>query len=150
MKTTPSRRNADAFTVLELLCVIAIIGILAALVLPALSQAKARAKRIQCVEQLHQTGLAFIGFAHDHNGKFPMAVGASEGGSLDSAQSAYQAGGDFISPFRHFRALADELRTPRVLTCPADSRRTAANFVTLSNENVSYFVGLNAELSQPN
>ena len=51
-----------AFTVLELLCVVAIIGILAAILLPTIGQAKDRAKRIACVEQLHQTGIAFTGF----------------------------------------------------------------------------------------
>src|SRR6266481_2726239 len=59
-----------AFTLLELLCVIAIITILAAMLLPALNQAKARAMRIQCVNNLRQNGLAFHSFAHDHNGSF--------------------------------------------------------------------------------
>jgi prepilin-type processing-associated H-X9-DG protein/prepilin-type N-terminal cleavage/methylation domain-containing protein len=47
-----------AFTLTELLVVIAIVGVLAALLLPAISQAKARAQRLQCVSNLHQMGVA--------------------------------------------------------------------------------------------
>src|SRR5437899_11819163 len=95
MKTTSSSSRTGAFTVLELLLVIAVIAILASLLLPVLGQAKARAKRIQCIEQLHQTGVAFIAFAHDHDGKFPMSVSTNAGGSMESVISAYQLGGDF-------------------------------------------------------
>ncbi|SRR6266446_10651983 len=62
------RINRDAFTLLELLVVLAIIGILVALLLPAISQAKKRAQGIQCVANLHQHGLALHGcLADDHS-----------------------------------------------------------------------------------
>jgi prepilin-type processing-associated H-X9-DG protein len=135
---------------IELLCVMAIIMILVALLLPAFNQATARARRLQCLDHLHQAGLAFNGYAHDHDGKFPMQVPSSSGGSAEFVQAAYRVSGPFYFSFRHFQALSAELGTPRVVVCPADDRSAAASFRVLSNANVSYFVGANADAAKPN
>lgn len=72
-----------AFTLVELLVVIAILGILASILLPALSRSKASARRVQCVENLRQLGLAArLYWDENHDMTFRYQAGVTNGGRL--------------------------------------------------------------------
>jgi prepilin-type N-terminal cleavage/methylation domain-containing protein/prepilin-type processing-associated H-X9-DG protein len=149
MKSPLSQRGTGAFTLVELLCVMAIIGILAALLLPALQLGKARAKLVGCQGNLSELGIAFHSFAHDHNSKFPMQVSAAQDGAQEFVQNGYRVNGEFYFAYRIFQSLADDLVVPKILICPTDTRLAATNFISLRNRNVSYFVNVDAEYLRP-
>jgi prepilin-type N-terminal cleavage/methylation domain-containing protein len=138
------------FSLVELLVVVAIIGILAATLLPALSRAKARSLRISCVCNLKQVGVAFRTWALDHNDRYPMQVSVTNGGTMELIGSPMV--------FASFAVMSNELSTPKILFCPSDrdSRRVVATdfpgmpggsskpILFGSDTNLSYFAGVDA------
>jgi competence protein ComGC len=138
-----------AFTRIELAAIIAILALLTLILLPALAQDSQNSARRQCVNNLKQVGLAFKTWAVDNGDKFPMAVSNRLGGTLEFAVDG--------NAFRHFQVMSNELTTPKILVCPADTRKPRSQvegqpaqvFGDLQNKNISYFVGLDASDSKP-
>lgn len=60
-------RRQSGFTLVELLVVVAIIAILAALLLPVISRAKQKAHKAVCISNLHQLGIGLQSFVADHH-----------------------------------------------------------------------------------
>jgi prepilin-type N-terminal cleavage/methylation domain-containing protein/prepilin-type processing-associated H-X9-DG protein len=78
-KAGKGRGGHNGFTLIELLVVIAIIAILAAMLLPALSRAKARAQLTMCLSNLKQIQLSWFMYCDENNSKIPQNIASNTG-----------------------------------------------------------------------
>jgi prepilin-type N-terminal cleavage/methylation domain-containing protein/prepilin-type processing-associated H-X9-DG protein len=121
------RARTRAFTLIELLVVIAIIAILAAMLLPALSAAKAQAQFVKCVSNEKQLSLAWQLYANDNNDWLALNGESPPGGSLTQklwVQGAFYNPQDDIDPQlildQRYALFASYIREGGVYTCPSD------------------------------
>ncbi len=133
-RASRSRRHA-AFTLIELLVVIAIIAILAALLLPALSSAKEKGKRIACLSNLKQIGVAMALYTDANENKMPTALnyGARPNQPGTDAPATVQFT-DMIG------GVPKDLNLPnsRVFWCPSDRLNAPTNGIIAMNNYSSY------------
>jgi hypothetical protein len=121
--------------------------ILPAMLLPALSQAKSRAQSVNCANNMKMIGLSFRTWAIDNNDNFPFNVSTNNGGTLELSALGND-GFDRNAAF-HFRVMSNELSTPKILVCPADTKRQPAlDFQSLQPANVSYQVRSGTNVSE--
>lgn len=90
MNAYTDRRHRSAFTLIELLTVIAIIGILAAIIIPTVGSVRETAKASACISNLRQVGLSAILYSNDNKGRLPDA-GANNDPQWARTLSAYLA-----------------------------------------------------------
>ena len=111
-----------AFTLIEILVAIAIIGILAGMLLPVLARAKAKANRIKCVNNLSQLAKAHIGFSNNNNSRFAWQL--TQFGENEHFSRYYD---ESLSRIYSALAIKSEIQTPRILLSPCDPERQGFN-----------------------
>jgi prepilin-type N-terminal cleavage/methylation domain-containing protein len=108
--TGPASKNPDGFTLVELLVVICIIGILAALLLTALGAAKGHARRAFCMNNLRQIALGVRMYSDDSNDKSPK--------STQRKNHPYDAYKELVKSYVGLSGLSSV--RDRLFACPAD------------------------------
>jgi len=141
MNPAISRSPSRGTKLKEIAAVVVVLGILAFLVLSALSAAKHMVRMLACTNNVKQMGLGARIFASDDGGRLSMEISVNEGGTKEFAR--------FGVVVPHLLVLSNELRVPKLLICPADTRTAAANFDELRDWSISYFVGLDASEANP-
>lgn len=132
MKTAIFSRQTvrfNNFTLIELLVVIAIIAILAGMLLPALNNARARARAAACISNLKQQGQGILMYAGDHDDYFPLD------GQFSAGNSAYWAGQ--IGPYLNIKNYNKFAKNP-VYQCASAKKEDNINEPNGSFENFTY------------
>ena len=134
-------KKSRGFTLIELLVVIAIIAILAGMLLPALQQARERARRINCASNLKQIGTAMKLYSSSFNDKLPGGP-ARQGGQTNPSTVLDGRGWTGLEILRSNDFLTDYA----VFVCPSSTTSAATGTQALTYEgtsaNASYaFVG---------
>jgi len=128
-------KSKNSFTLVELLAIIAIIGLLAALLLPALKSAKDKAHSICCAGNLRQIGASIMMYTGDNRGEFPTGYNqAAVAAGLPSTEwyikppdCPYNSVGYwiyFIQPYLGYKQYVPNINSG-VFHCPTFSKRAS-------------------------
>lgn len=108
----PTRRDASAFTLVELLVVVAILGALVGIALPAMRGVRQSAQKAECMSNLRSIGLATQTYMNTHDGLLPYAL------PLDD--SGLPGGDGEPSPDSIMAAYSPLIESLEVFICPSD------------------------------
>jgi prepilin-type processing-associated H-X9-DG protein len=141
MKSALNDRQNVAFTLIDLLVVIVSLVIIAALLLPALAAAKKKSSGLGCNNHLKNLYLGLKIWEGDNGDKYPMGATNNLGNVVECTNDGEM--------YQYFQVASNQLESPEFLICPADVRHWAANWSSLQNTNISYFLCLDATEAYP-
>src|SRR5688572_32742483 len=87
------RRTRPGFTLVELLVVVAVIGVLVALLMPAVQMARESARRVSCTNNMRQIGLG-LDYFHDTNGVLPPGAITGKTGAAKQVRAKFSIQGE--------------------------------------------------------
>ena len=124
--STRVARNRAGFTLVELLVVVAIVGLLVSLLLPAVQSARHAARRTQCLSNLKQVGLALQMYLDSHGEEFPD-VPSLPNPSINSGVTLLEVFGPYME------------ENAGILECPMDSSFYRRDRPEDEEPHLSYF-----------
>jgi competence protein ComGC len=161
-------RGLTLFEVLVVIAVIFVTALLISLLLPAFSRAESRSRRVSCIDNLKQIGVAYRVWENDNGDKYPALQKDDLNGMQEMLGASSGAGKYAYLPYS---IMQNEFgQSPKVVLCPADERSANTNFFyglsnaptnpdfkspdprfygTFDNTNVSYFCGVGALDTEP-
>jgi prepilin-type N-terminal cleavage/methylation domain-containing protein/prepilin-type processing-associated H-X9-DG protein len=116
----------DGFTLIELLVTVAVVGILAALLFPALRNSQLRAKSVQCAGNLRSIGIAVQEYAADHEALFPGPVGWSQDSLIAIGNEDL---GAFLAPYLGAPPLTSTKQRIAQFLCPSAPQSEEYSYV---------------------
>jgi prepilin-type N-terminal cleavage/methylation domain-containing protein/prepilin-type processing-associated H-X9-DG protein len=114
-------RERAGFTLIEMLVVIAIIAVLAAILFPVFARARAKARSTRCIANLKQIGNAYMMYSDDYDERSPWAIDCADQNAPEiwAAFPEYQAWIPYMPRLKD--VLNPYIKNPEIWHCPADT-----------------------------